>query len=59
MAYRDIDLQVRCPYCRATLGRYCRKSHPTRNLGFTRNPHRARVQAADARVAEQASQPDG
>lgn len=59
MAYRDVDLRVRCPYCRAAVDRYCRKSHPTRNLGFTKQPHLARVKLADEKATEGTGKPVG
>ena len=59
MSYRDVDLQVRCPYCRAALGHRCRKLHPTRNLGFTKNPHKARARLADESLLSQPENPPG
>lgn len=49
MAYRDIDLKVRCPYCSASPGVWCRKATSLRRPhGTIDKPHRARARKADA-----------
>lgn len=49
MAYRDQDLNVRCPYCMARPKSWCRKRSLKRGALVTiSTPHKARVRKADA-----------
>lgn len=47
MAYRDIDLQVRCNYCSASIGQRCRRSPLMRPVKTISSPHKVRVRKAD------------
>lgn len=58
MAYRDVDLSVGCPYCRASAGYRCRTKARTRTTMYVDEPHRGRIKLANENVARQVSQAD-
>src|SRR5690606_29459654 len=60
VAYRDIDLSVRCPHCAADAGRRCVITTAlTRGARELASPHVVRVLRANDSLAETADKPDG